>query len=203
MDLTSTHAAASLRSATPAARAAGQGSDEGSWLFGSDGLSFADLLDVINPLQHIPIVSAIYRQVTGDVIDPLPRIAGGALFGGPAGAIASAVEVLVQAVSGRDLGEHAVALADSIGGDGTTDLATANTTTPAALRATGPEPAGWSAAEASPLAAYRRVLDWAQRERAHDGLRAAAATTEQTLAPPERAGRRPHWASGPRVDLLS
>ncbi|MGB6086494.1 MAG: hypothetical protein WBF74_07845, partial [Parvibaculum sp.] len=27
---------------------------------------FSDFLDVINPLQHIPIVSSIYRELTGD-----------------------------------------------------------------------------------------------------------------------------------------
>ena len=39
--------------------------------WGDDGFSFGDILDLINPLQHIPIVGTIYRAVTGD--DPLIR----------------------------------------------------------------------------------------------------------------------------------
>ena len=42
--------------------------------FGEDGLSFLDLIDVVNPLHHIPVVGPMYREITGDVINPLPRI---------------------------------------------------------------------------------------------------------------------------------
>ena len=38
--------------------------------FGKDGFTFFDFLDVINPLQHIPVVSTLYRSLTGDEIDP-------------------------------------------------------------------------------------------------------------------------------------
>ena len=34
------------------------------------GLSFGDLLDVINPLHHIPVIGAIYRKLSGDDIAP-------------------------------------------------------------------------------------------------------------------------------------
>ena len=44
--------------------------------FGQDGMTFLDFLDIINPLQHIPLVSTIYRKITGDTIDPASRIAG-------------------------------------------------------------------------------------------------------------------------------
>ncbi|HEY4164992.1 MAG TPA: hypothetical protein VGM59_18140, partial [Dongiaceae bacterium] len=38
--------------------------------FGADGkFGWDDFLDVINPLQHIPIVSQIYRAITGDQIN--------------------------------------------------------------------------------------------------------------------------------------
>lgn len=76
--------------------------------FGDDGFSFLDVLDIINPLQHIPVVSTLYRQATGDELGAAPRVAGGALFGGPIGAITSLVNVVVEEVSGKDLGEHAV-----------------------------------------------------------------------------------------------
>jgi hypothetical protein len=39
-------------------------------LFGDDGLSFWDVLDVFNPLQHIPLLNSVYREVTGDQITP-------------------------------------------------------------------------------------------------------------------------------------
>ena len=32
--------------------------------------AFADVLDIINPLQHIPVVSTLYRSLTGDTIAP-------------------------------------------------------------------------------------------------------------------------------------
>src|SRR5215469_3674922 len=43
-----------------------------------DGGSFGfhDLLDTINPLQHIPVVSAIYRWLTGDTPGNVARIVG-------------------------------------------------------------------------------------------------------------------------------
>lgn len=59
--------------------------------FGDDGLSFDDLLDVINPLQHLPIIGHIYREISGDEIDTGSKIAGAALYGGPIGAAFSVV----------------------------------------------------------------------------------------------------------------
>lgn len=78
--------------------------------FGGDGLTFLDLIDVINPLQHIPIISSLYRNMTGDTLDPATNIAGGALFGGPIGAAVSFVNVLIDEATGQDMGEHVMAL---------------------------------------------------------------------------------------------
>jgi len=80
--------------ATLEARARTDGADKFA-AFGSDGLTFSDIIDVINPLQHIPVIGTLYRKLTGDVIDPATRIAGGALFGGPIGAAFSAVAVAI------------------------------------------------------------------------------------------------------------
>ncbi len=63
--------------------------------FGEDGLTFRDLIDIVNPLQHIPLLGTVYRKLTGDSIDPAIRVAGGALFGGPLGAIVSAAAVAI------------------------------------------------------------------------------------------------------------
>lgn len=77
--------------------------------FGEDGFSFFDLIDIVNPLQHIPVVSTIYRRITGDTLDPLPRIAGGALFGGVIGFATSAVNAMIDGATGKDIGEHVLA----------------------------------------------------------------------------------------------
>ena len=78
--------------------------------FGQDGFSFLDLLDIVNPVHHIPVIGPIYRSVTGDIINPLPRIAGSALFGGPIGAGLSAAEVILEVATGRDSGAHILTL---------------------------------------------------------------------------------------------
>ena len=76
--------------------------------FGQDGFSFLDFLDIINPLQHIPLVSKIYRKITGDLIDPASKIAGSALYGGPIGAVTSLFDVMIENSTGRDIVEHAL-----------------------------------------------------------------------------------------------
>ncbi len=50
----------------------------------------ADIVDMINPLQHIPVVSNLYQSATGDTIGAIAQIVGGAIFGGPIGALVSA-----------------------------------------------------------------------------------------------------------------
>ena len=54
-------------------------------------MSFGDFLDMINPLQHIPLISAVYRSVSGDTINPVSRIAGDALYGGILGVASAGV----------------------------------------------------------------------------------------------------------------
>ncbi len=83
----------------------------GGGLFGSDGFTFRDLIDLVNPLHHIPVVGQVYRRLTGDVIDPAMRIAGGALFGGPLGAAFAAAGTVLDAA--LDEGEGAPAAAPS------------------------------------------------------------------------------------------
>lgn len=80
-------------------------------LFGPEGFSFGALLDIINPLQHIPVVSTIYRAITGDTIENGSRLIGGAIFGGPIGFIASAVSGIIQESTGKDIGDHMLAFA--------------------------------------------------------------------------------------------
>lgn len=114
------------------------GERAGSGLWDKDGFSFGDFLDVINPLQHIPIISSLYRRITGDDIGQVPRVIGGALFGGPIGFFASLLNAIVDEETGKDVGEHAIAMlfggdeADSPPGDtpGTITVATASAFSP-------------------------------------------------------------------------
>jgi len=76
----------------------------------ADGLSFGDLLDAINPLQHLPIISTLYREITGDGIKPTARIIGGALYGGPIGAGFAVAEAVLEEASGADTGGHIMSL---------------------------------------------------------------------------------------------
>lgn len=71
--------------------------------------SFFDLLDIINPLQHIPIVGSLYRNITGDEINPAARAIGGFLYGGPVGLATGIVNGAVASATGRDLPETLVA----------------------------------------------------------------------------------------------
>ena len=80
--------------------------DDGFKLFGNDGFTFLDFLDIINPLQHIPVIGTLYRELTGDTLDPGSRVLGGTLFLGPVGTVVSLANVLVDDATGRDMGEH-------------------------------------------------------------------------------------------------
>ena len=71
---------------------------------------FSTLLDIINPLQHIPLVSSLYREITGDQISPTARIVGGGLFGGPIGLASASANAIFEQASGDDILGHAVAM---------------------------------------------------------------------------------------------
>lgn len=75
----------------------------------NDSMGFADLLDMINPLQHIPVISTIYRELTGDTISEPARMAGGALWGGPAGVIGALANTITAGETGSDIGGTAMA----------------------------------------------------------------------------------------------
>ncbi|MDP6573174.1 MAG: hypothetical protein QGI63_04780 [Rhodospirillales bacterium] len=91
--------------------------DGGFQPFGDDGFTFFDFLDIINPLQHIPVVSTIYRDLTGDTLDHGSRFAGSTLFGGPIGALASVVNIIFEETTGKDVGEHVMAFFTDDGAD--------------------------------------------------------------------------------------
>lgn len=100
------------------ARKEGETEKEPTTLFaGKDGPTFDDFLDIINPLQHIPIISSIYRELTGDRISPGARVIGDGLIFGPIGAAFAVANVVLSEISGRDVGEHVIALLKDAPGD--------------------------------------------------------------------------------------
>jgi hypothetical protein len=73
------------------------------------GVSFGDLLDVINPLQHLPVISTLYREISGDKIGTPEKIAGDTLYGGLYGFFASLADTAFQAITGKNVGDTVLA----------------------------------------------------------------------------------------------
>jgi hypothetical protein len=71
---------------------------------------FHHLLEVINPLQHLPIIGTIYRAITGDKMGPVEKIAGDTLYGGMWGAITSIADVAFEGITGKSFEDTALAL---------------------------------------------------------------------------------------------
>ncbi len=61
---------------------------------GSATMSFDDFVDMINPLQHIPVLSSVYRALAGETINPVSRIAGDTLYGGVLGLASAGLSAL-------------------------------------------------------------------------------------------------------------
>lgn len=78
-------------------------------LWGQDGFSFADIVDTVNPLQHIPGVATLYRQYTDTKPSAGSKILGSTLFGGIAGLALAAGDSVVDAVTGKNSEEHLLA----------------------------------------------------------------------------------------------
>ena len=81
-----------------------------SHLWAGKSFSFHDVLDAINPLQHLPIIATIYRHLTGDTIGNAARVAGDTIYGGPIGLAMSLFDAHEVNKTGKDVGEHVVAM---------------------------------------------------------------------------------------------
>ncbi len=118
--------------AAPVATPPGADPDAGS----AEGGLFDAVVDSINPLQHLPVVGPVYRAVSNDAISPVARMAGGWLFGGPAGLGISAASAFVEMVTGQDPGE--MVLGWLTGDDAEKNVAKAAGKTPATPTSDGP-----------------------------------------------------------------
>jgi hypothetical protein len=137
--------------------------------FGADGFTFLDFLDVINPLQHVPVVGTMYRAITGDEIDPGSRIAGSSLFGGPIGTVVALANVAIEQKTGQDIGSHMMALI--------TDEDDKNTESKTGVNLAKSHQSSRFANSSSPIYTNVEVLEWAQRE----SERSAEAATEAQI----------------------
>ena len=90
--------------------------EDGQFWLTEDGLLFAEVLDILNPLHHTPGISTIYSAITGDEIGAEPRFVGGMLFGGPIGALAARITALFEEASGGDLVTHIAEIVDDFTG---------------------------------------------------------------------------------------
>ncbi len=84
--------------------------DEPFW--GKDGFNFADILDIVNPLQHIPVISKYYRELTHDEASEGSRMFGGLMFGGLTGGVNGLVAALTNSAvrheTQQDLGDYLI-----------------------------------------------------------------------------------------------
>jgi hypothetical protein len=81
-----------------------------------DDFSFDDVIDMINPLHHIPIIGTIYREMTGDQIKPVSRIVGDIAYGALSGSLLiSGIASVVSAAYEQQTGEEpTVQIADAL-----------------------------------------------------------------------------------------
>jgi len=102
-------AATLLPSACQASQPPKPAASTGPSLWSHGGFSFKDLLDIVNPLQHLPVIGSIYRYLTGDEPSGGARIVGDAIYGGPIGFGVGVVTTMLTDRQGEDLGEQVLA----------------------------------------------------------------------------------------------
>jgi len=81
-----------------------------NFMFGDDGFGIGDIIDTVNPLHHIPVVSTLYRNFTGDAISSAAQLIGGTIAGGPMGLVSAAVNVASETSTDKSIGNHVLDL---------------------------------------------------------------------------------------------
>lgn len=72
-------------------------------------MTFDDVVDIVNPLHHVPLVGTGYRAVTGDTISPHAQMIGDVLYGGPTAIFSAGVNAALRQETGQDAGQLALA----------------------------------------------------------------------------------------------
>lgn len=168
-------------------------------LFGSDGISVGDVVDILNPLEHIPFVSTLYDNLTGSTPKAGAKIIGGALYGGPVGLIASAMNLAFRGETGQDMVGAMVAGITDVPTD--SQVATASADTTEALQQLGnATSAAWAGAaqqaaavEVIPQAAVAEILPPTRAAKplaAHQAQAVLSLFDGAALAPTHQAYRK-------------
>ena len=137
-------------------------------------MSFDDFLDMVNPFQHIPVLSSVTRAITGDSINPVSRIAGDTLYGGVFGLAAAGLGAIgaigdeIFSAHNAGQGVSATMVASLFGPD--------EAAAPTQLAATQPSPAetALASAAATPAVAPMPTAETAPTPPEQTGLIAAA-----------------------------
>ena len=85
--------------------------------WGKDGFTFDDVLDMFNPLHHLPVISRLYSEQSHDEACEGSKLVGGVLFGGLFGGVTGVLTSIANAAirheTHQDISEHLLAMADS------------------------------------------------------------------------------------------
>ena len=77
---------------------------------------FEDILDILNPLHHIPVVSKVYKEQTDDEISDNSKAVGdvfyGVLTGGVLGVLGAIGNAVLRQETGKDVSGHLLAFTD-------------------------------------------------------------------------------------------
>ncbi len=147
---------------------------------GGGGMSFGDFLDVINPLQHLPVISTIYRAISGDKPGLVSELLGGALYGGPIGALAAGVSAAFEGATGKTDGEMLASVASAVFGGDDSGAATAGSTAVAAATSATQATAPVQTAQLPPAARAAAPQIAVAPEAAGASLEAAATAVPPT-----------------------
>ena len=78
--------------------------------WGDDGFTFADVIDMLNPLQHLPVVSKYYREISGDDCSEGSKLIGdlgfASFFGGALGLAGVTANTALRHNTDQDVSEH-------------------------------------------------------------------------------------------------
>jgi hypothetical protein len=77
---------------------------------GGGALDFDDFLDIINPLQHLPLIGTAYREITDDQIEAPARFVGGTLYGGALGFLAALASAAYEGITGESVDDSLTGL---------------------------------------------------------------------------------------------
>jgi hypothetical protein len=141
------HATASLAAGPAAAAATVSGPDE--------RFSFHDLIDIVNPLQHIPVVSTIYRAITGERIKTFPKIAGDTLFGGVTGFLSSVADTIFERITGKSVGDTVLSWVED-------EISPSSTTAPTAVASAAPANESNTPAATATMSFGDRLVAWVE-----------------------------------------